>query len=190
MVGGPLLIWRSPFLSGLRRMRRPRCMWRWLVWCEAGAVGSLGEVLGSRWPWGRSVRLPITCWMRRAARLRRSGSWCLSACCRSWCWGWLVCCCTWCWRSVSIGVAVRSWPWNGGEAGAFPPFFLVSFRGVVCVVGGEVAASFCGSVGGLCGGGGVGFGCGGGVWGGGWGLEVPMCMLCVYKQIQWCIVAV
>src|SRR5690606_42032760 len=77
-----------------------------------------------------------------------------------------------------------------GGSGCFPPFFLVSFRGVVCVVGGEVAASFCGSVGGICGGGGVGFGCGGGVWGGGWGFEAPMRMLRVYQQIQWRIVAV
>src|SRR5690606_37823695 len=123
MVGGPRLTWRSPCASGLRRMRRPRCMWRWLVWCEAGAAGSLGPVLGSRWPWVRSVRLPITCWMRRAARLRRSGSWCLSACCRWWCWGWMVCCCTWCWRSVSICVAARSWPWNGGKLVLLPLFF-------------------------------------------------------------------
>src|SRR5690606_3067172 len=77
-----------------------------------------------------------------------------------------------------------------GGSWCFSPFFLVSFRGVVCAVGGEVATSFCGSVGGLCGGGGVGFGCGGGVWVGGWGFEAPMCMLRVYKQIQWCIVAV
>src|SRR5690606_23917205 len=89
MVGGPRLTWRSPCPSGLRRMRLPRCMWRWLVWCEAGAVGSLGAVLGSPWPGVRSVRLPITCWMRRAGRVRRRGSGGISAVLYALC-GWCV----------------------------------------------------------------------------------------------------